>query len=87
MGTRNLTMVIQNGKTKVSQYGQWDGYPTGAGSVILKFFQRNDFDLSTLKSKISDLSEYTEEELDKIDKMSNWEEKHLHLSRNVGSDI
>lgn len=87
MGTRNLTMVIQNGKTKVSQYGQWDGYPTGAGSVILKFFQRNDFDLSTLKSKISDLSEYTEEELDKIDKMSNWEEKHPHLSRNVGSDI
>lgn len=37
MGTRNLTMVIANGKTKVAQYGQWDGYPSGQGTTILAF--------------------------------------------------
>jgi hypothetical protein len=36
MGTRNLTMVIDTeGKTRVAQYGQWDGYPSGNGVRIL----------------------------------------------------
>jgi hypothetical protein len=39
MGTRNLTMVISNGETKVAQYGQWDGYPSGQGVNILGFLQ------------------------------------------------
>lgn len=40
MGTRNLTMVIdQAGETKVAQYGQWDGYPSGVGASILAFLQ------------------------------------------------
>lgn len=37
MGTRNLTMVISKGETKVAQYGQWDGYPSGQGANILNF--------------------------------------------------
>lgn len=42
MGTRNLTIVIQNGKNVVAQYCQWDGYPDGQGRGILEFL-RNGF--------------------------------------------
>ena len=37
MGTRNLTMVISEGKTRIAQYGQWDGYPSGQGLTALLF--------------------------------------------------
>jgi len=38
MGTRNLTKVIdKNGITRVAQYGQWDGYPSGQGASMLSF--------------------------------------------------
>ena len=40
MGTRNTTLVIDKaGDVKVAQYGQWDGYPSGQGSTILKFLK------------------------------------------------
>lgn len=42
MGTRNLTMVIMGGKTRVAQYGQWDGYPKGQGATILNFLKSTD---------------------------------------------
>lgn len=37
MGTRNLTMVILDGKPAIAQYGQWDGYPSGQGRTALTF--------------------------------------------------
>lgn len=40
MGTRNLTMVISKGETKIAQYGQWDGYPSGQGATVLDFLTR-----------------------------------------------
>lgn len=40
MGTRNLTMVVKDSELRVSQYGQWDGYPIGQGKTVLKFLQR-----------------------------------------------
>lgn len=40
MGTRNLTMVVHNGQTKIAQYGQWDGYPSGQGITILTFLNK-----------------------------------------------
>ena len=43
MGTRNLTMVInQEGEKKVTQYGQWDGYPSGVGVRVLKFLKNKE---------------------------------------------
>lgn len=35
MGTRHLICVVQGGEFKVAQYGQWDGYPEGAGSRVI----------------------------------------------------
>ena len=40
MGTRHTTMVIAGEKTKVAQYGQWDGYPSGQGKTVLKILRR-----------------------------------------------
>jgi len=51
MGTRHLTMVIdQKGKTKIAQYGQWDGYPSGQGTTVLKFL-KNPKNIDKLKAK------------------------------------
>ena len=35
MGTRHITAVVAEGEFVVAQYGQWDGYPTGAGKDIV----------------------------------------------------
>jgi hypothetical protein len=40
MGTRNATIVIKDNKTKVAQYGQWDGYPSGQGVTALNFLRQ-----------------------------------------------
>lgn len=39
MGTRNVTIIRYNGKERVRQYGQWDGYPTAALASIVKFIK------------------------------------------------
>lgn len=52
MGTRNLTMVILNGKPKVAQYGQWDGYPEGQGATILKFLHSLNDDYAPFIKKL-----------------------------------
>lgn len=44
MGTRNLTMVIQNKKPVIAQYGQWDGYYSGQGVVALNFLRECDLE-------------------------------------------
>lgn len=42
MGTRGLTVVIQDGTHKVAQYGQWDHYPTGQGADAVAILQTDD---------------------------------------------
>lgn len=52
MGTRNLTMVIDDQNNfKVAQYGQWDGYPSGQGVCVLTF-ARNKEKLEKLKAEL-----------------------------------
>ena len=52
MGTRHLVMVKCDGKIKVAQYGQWDGYLEGQGKTIAKFLHNNKTDLNLFKQKV-----------------------------------
>lgn len=101
MGTRNLTMVISNGETKVAQYGQWDGYPSGNGLIVLEFLATNNLDAFKEKlSKVKFVNGNKEKEI------SNWlksigcengwmngeqsklyQEKYPYLSRDNGASI
>lgn len=52
MGTRNLTIVFIDGEYRVAQYGQWDGYPEGAGVNILRFL-RDEMDEFLFRTMLS----------------------------------
>ena len=64
MGTRNLTIVKSKGKTKIAQYGQWDGYPTGQGDTIAVFLRTAD--LKAFQEKVDKLGEWTPEAMEKL---------------------
>jgi hypothetical protein len=85
MGTRNLTMVISNGETKVAQYGQWDGYPRGQGATALSFLRS--CDLKKFKQKVDSLSFLSDSECQKLDDEGNWSEKYPWLTRDIGAEI
>ncbi len=51
MGTRHLIKVKKDGKVKVAQYGQWDGYPDGQGLEIFRFL-KNKIKVEELKLKL-----------------------------------
>jgi hypothetical protein len=57
MGTRNLTVVKLDGKVKVAQYCQWDGYPTGQGITIAEFLPkiRTRKQMADFKAKLRDV--------------------------------
>lgn len=61
MGTRNLTLVQLNGAYKIAQYGQWDGYPSGNGLIVLNFLRNHDIERFCDKVKHAHL--VTEDEL------------------------
>ncbi|TDQ79542.1 hypothetical protein [Sphingobacterium yanglingense] len=65
MGTRNMTLVIdESGTKKIAQYGQWDGYPSGVGVGILEFLGNGEL-LEKLKSNMSKLRFLDYEGVDK----------------------
>jgi hypothetical protein len=84
MGTRNLTMVISNGETKVAQYGQWDGYPGGQGSTALEFLRK--MDANKFREKVGNLRWITKEEATALDE-TDWTKTHPFLSRDTGANI
>ena len=51
MGTRNVTIIRYNGKERVRQYGQWDGYPTAALASIVDFL-KTDGAIEKLKKNV-----------------------------------
>ena len=85
MGTRNLTIVISNGQTKIAQYGQWDGYPSGQGLTALEFLRKADINL--FKEKVDKLRWLTDEEGEAIGKDANWRHKYPYLHRDMGAKI
>jgi len=85
MGTRGLTMVIENKKTKIAQYGQWDHYPSGQGVTILDFLSK--CDLEKFKQKVKELRWLTAKEVEKVNADPNWIENYPHLSRDAGGGI
>lgn len=89
MGTRNLTMVIYKGEPKIAQYGQWDGYPGGQGSTILKFLFKmmNEGRLEEFKERVQKLRWLTKEEIEKLDEIGNWKSSYPYLGRDTGADI
>lgn len=89
MGTRNLTMVISNGQTKVAQYGQWDGYPGGQGLTALSTLKRIILSgqLGQFKAKIDNLQWISDEDAEKIEKDENLDKNYPYLSRDCAADI
>lgn len=89
MGTRNLTKVIDaNGVTKVAQYGQWDGYPSGQGiNALLHAYQHRQ-----IEYKLDKLHFLTDSEIDNINSLLSasgqpLSEVYPTLSRDAGADI
>jgi hypothetical protein len=99
MGTRHLIAVQKDGEYKVAQYGQWDGYLSGQGDSILKFFRAND--LETFRNKVDNCFFGTQEQIDEAyapyTDGNGWMTmeqadafkltEFSHLSRDTGSDI
>ena len=68
MGTRHLIAVVNDGEYKIAQYGQWDGYPSGQGLVVLDFLHNFDRDLFEQKlGKCRFFDETDQEFLDEYD--------------------
>lgn len=101
MGTRNLTLVQLNGAYKIAQYGQWDGYPSGNGLIVLNFLKNHDIEVFCDKVKHAHLvteEEYAKywlelgvdvkkEKLISIGLSEQFKALHPSLDRDMGADI
>lgn len=99
MGTRNTTIVISEGETKVAQYCQFDGYPSGQGITVLHFLRRNN--IEKFKRKVDALGTYTTDEVESLwrdmgaddsgfvsmELSRKFAKKYPHLHRNTGANI
>lgn len=86
MGTRHLQRVItKSGEKKISQYGQWDGYPSGQGVKILEYLRKGN--LEKYQENVSKIPLLTQKQCDKINKDPDWDKKYPYLSRDCGSKI
>lgn len=100
MGTRNLTCVMLDGQFKLSQYGQWDGYPTGQGQTIVDFLKEK-FNKEKFVSQINRLHMLTPEQVQwrwkqagaddsgyvNMEVSDKFKAKNAHLNRDIGAGI
>lgn len=86
MGTRHHQKVInKKGELKVSQYGQWDGYPSGQGFNILEYLRHGNLD--KYQEELDKLRQITDAESDMVDQDPEWRTNYPYLSRDCGADI
>lgn len=88
MGTRNLTKVIDaDGVTRVAQYGQWDGYPSGQGLTAL-YHAHN---AKMIQANLNKVHFITDEEADSINASINPDVdlglQYPTLTRDTAADI
>lgn len=88
MGTRHLVAVQLDGEYRVAQYGQFDGYPTGAGETIRAFFQK-DVDLNRLKERVRNCVQMNQDQIEMVNsKIENGGLDGMpHLSRHFSAEI
>lgn len=99
MGTRNLTVVVFGEEIRVAQYGQWDGYPSGNGVVILDFLRNKmnaKFFSGLLRTKFIDNKEIQKkwknvgaDDSVMVDMgvAEKFKEKYFQLSRDCGANV
>lgn len=86
MGTRHLqTVIAKDGQTKINQYGQWDGYPSGQGLAILKYLKSGN--LEQYQKNLKKIKWISKKQINEVNKTENWQNTYPFLSRDCGSDI
>lgn len=86
MGTRHRQAVItKEGEMKIQQYGQWDGYPDGQGKDILNYLRNGNLD--KYQENLNKVPLINDEQIDEVNKDSNWTKNYPYLSRDCGSNI
>lgn len=101
MGTRHLIMVVHEEKTKIAQYGQWDGYPEGQGVTVLNFARKLKLDkFKEALKKVRFSTEADEKKKDKflksigskdgwmtMDQAEKYHKAYPYNSRDIGAGI
>ncbi|MBY0361838.1 MAG: hypothetical protein K2X45_08010 [Phreatobacter sp.] len=64
MGTRHLIAIALDGRYRLAQYGQWDGYPSGQGVGVLEFLRQQN--METFKEKVRLVRFINDEERDQL---------------------
>jgi hypothetical protein len=83
-------MVQLDNEYKVTQYGQWDGYPTGTGKDIVEILKK--IDLNRFKAQLRDFTLLVPEDMafnSDIENMlgNDFSSNYPELSRNTGAKI
>lgn len=74
---------MQDGKYKIAQYSQWDGYREGQGGTVYDFCIK----YSIEQMKAAKAYFLSESEIEAVNKDFQPEGKHSHLSRDAGATV